>query len=113
MIQHKNYLVSFLVLSSLVLNISPCWAGSKTATIQVSCTILPSIQMSSSPSSQSFSSVSSSGYLEEPALPAPRPELALSHDNELIHVNTNLGNNYSVAETLLANGGKLYSVTAL
>ena len=88
-------------------------ADSRSATIRVSCTILPALQVSSSPASQNFGS---------PWLPtqstavAPRSELTFAAQNNQIYVSSNLDGHYRVNQTLLRNdltATKLYSVTAL
>ena len=116
MIQRKNYLIYLPVLGLLVSCANPCFAASKSATIQVSCTILPSIEMSSSPASQALVTTAFPGTTEPLVASMPRPELGITGQNNQIYVNTNLGKNYRVAETMLKNSGnsvKLYSVTAL
>ena len=96
----KKHLALLLIISSLALNATPCFAGSKTATIRISCTILPSLELSTSAK-------------QDLAIPT---ELALMSNNSQVYVHSNLGNDYRMVESLFTNAGKpvkLYSVTAL
>lgn len=84
--------------------------SSRSATVMVSCTILPSLELSSKTPAKDHPSLYS--------VPAQslRNELGIVSQNNQIHVNTNLGNQYRIIETVLKNNGqnvKLYSVTAL
>ena len=109
----KIYLtVVFVPLLALLLN-SPVQAGSKSATIRVSCTILPALQLSSSPAPQGLAGPS---FSNRPAAGDPRSEFAMAAQDSHVYVNTNLGNQYRVNETVMKNNQnslKLYSVTAL
>ena len=109
--QRKSYLICSLVLGLLFISAIPASAASKSATIKVSCTVLPLIQISSMPSPQSFSPETDA----QPGQPPERQELALTGLDSGIYVQTNLGNNYSMIETLLKEPTpiKLYSITAL
>ena len=92
---------------------TPVYAASKSATIRVSCTILPALQLSSSPAAQGLAG---SSFPNQPAAGAPRSELAIAAQDSHVYVNTNLGNQYRVNETVIKNNQtslKLYSVTAL
>ena len=91
----------------------PASAQSRSATVMVSVTILPSIELSSLRSSDHPTYPSMTG---KPAAGKPRSLLAITKQKDLVKVNTNLGNQYRIVETLLKNGKihtKLYSVTAL
>ena len=91
----------------------PAGAQSRSATVMVSVTILPSIELSSSKGSKHPINPAITG---KPAVKKPRSLLAITGQKDLIKVNSNLGNQYRIAETLLKNGKihtRLYSVTAL
>ena len=88
--------ISLSLVFMFIMN-SPLLAESRSATVRVSCTILPMIEVST------------------PDL-TPRAELGIVSDNGLISVRTNLGKNYSLAEVSRKTSEgllKLYSVTAL
>ena len=75
-----------VVLFLLIILSCPAWAGSRSVSINVSCTILPAI------------------------------ELASTSESRPVSVNTNLGNKYDLTEQTVNNGAQtstLYSVTAL
>ncbi len=87
------------------------WAQSRSATIRVSCTILPAIQLSSFSSVQPIAGAQSSS---QPS--ATKNQLEMMTINNQIQVATNLGKQYSVSEQFLKTSQsniKLYSVTAL
>ena len=97
--------------------LSPVWAASRSsASILVSCTILPALEISTAPVQES--AAPSNDWLQAP-LPAPtaRNELAIASQNRRVVVNTNLGNQYNFTQQTIKNpaGGiaRLYSVTAL
>ena len=91
----------------------PASAQSRSATVMVSVTILPSIELSSAKGSEHPINPS---ITRRPAVSNPRSLLAITGQKDLIKVSTNLGNQYRIVETLLKIGNnhtKLYSVTAL
>ena len=109
--------ILFLTASILMLGSvygSPVWADTRTATIHVSCTIVPMIEMSSFSSSAIPAAGHSSS--EQTAAVPERTLLGLTSAGAKVQVNTNLGKNFGVSESVrVANGSstKIYSVTAL
>lgn len=84
-----------LAIPTWTLAVSPAFANSRSATVRVSCTILPILELSSV---------------------APQNSLTMTSQAEQIRVNTNLKNLYRVNEKTLKKSGNnvtLYSVTAL
>lgn len=100
-----------LVLIATLFATAPAWAESKSATVQVSCTILPIIEIT-----RSMTPFQSPVATHPGPIPTPRNELVIVSQEGLVSVKTNLGKNYSMSETLEKTGKgllKLYSVTAL
>ena len=107
----KNCLSAFLLVVLLAYPVNG-WTGSKTATIRVSCTILPALELSTAPFAQG---ATLSDKFQEPAS-APRSELAIASLDRQVVVNTNLGDQYRLSEEWVKIGNtgiRLYSVTAL
>ena len=108
----KNCFSVFLLLALLACSVNS-WAESRTATIRVSCTILPALELSTAGSAQG-AVLSSDAF--QASSPTPRSELAIASLDQQVVVNTNLGDQYRLSEELVKNGNagiKLYSVTAL
>ena len=100
-----------LVLIVALFATAPLWAESKSATVQVSCTILPIIEIT-----RAETPFQSPVAAHPGPIPTPRNELGIVSRDGLISVKTNLGKNYTMSETLEKTGKgllKLYSVTAL
>ena len=104
---YKKVVTAVALLPVLVLGLSSSlWADTRTASVRVSCTIVPMIELSSSP--QWFNT----------ALQAKENNsLGLSSKGQEVRVNTNLGKKYGMARSSAkaADGTliKTYSVTAL
>lgn len=84
------------------------FAGSRSASVKISCTILPVLEMSTPTfNSSTRNNLASSG---------PKDKIELKLTDSMVSVNTNLGNNYQLTESL-AKGESIpihyYSVTAL
>ena len=111
----KNALSVALAVLLISAGAVPASAASKSATVQVSCTILPAIQLSSTSSLKTLKT-GSTVYIPM-ASPTKNPNtLSLDTKKPLIYVNTNLGKKYSIIQTLLKYHGQMirvYSVTAL
>jgi len=98
--------LSFSLLADTLL-----FADTRSATVRVSCTIVPMIEMTAP--NTSFQSTTA-------AVPefrsTPRTELGLVSQKGLVSVKTNLGKNYSMIETLEKSDQgllRLYSITAI
>ena len=110
----KNYrlIIALLALLAFTVSEASCvFADSRSATVRVSCTILPMIEVST---------LAASSQIMTPFVSAPiathRNELGLASDGSLISVKTNLGKNYQMVQSFqkTAEGNiRLYSVTAL
>ena len=105
-------MVSILLCALLIPSVG--WtAGSRSVTVQVSCTILPILEITTVPEVQD--PVSGSGQASTNPLQT-RDELAIDSKNGQVRVHTNLGNRYSFdRQTIKINNREvnLYSLTAL
>ena len=93
----------FAILAFTASLTSSAYADSRSATVRVSCTIMPVLEITL-PTAKS------------PAPTAPRPEIELQSTGSSVSVNTNLGKDYQLAESLTRTDNALihlYSVTAL
>lgn len=101
-----------LMLSAFTL---PAQAASRSATVRVSCTILPVMEVSTPAALQALQN---SAFSQTPVFRAPeRTLLGLESNGAPVKINTNLGRGgYQVGETLRTADGhqtRLFSVTAL
>ncbi len=104
----KGMLIGLLSLLSLQ---SPLHADTRSATIHVSCTILPILEISSA-KAIGADSPSSTSKLPE----APSASLEMNSNGLWVDVRTNLGEDYQITEAYQktpAGNSKLYSATAL
>ena len=106
----KIALKTSLAILLFTLTCSSVFAESRSATVRVSCTILPMLEISMP---KTASQTTSPWALPKASL---RDELELKTNGSLVNVGTNLGKDYCVSEILLNKPEgrlKLYSVTAL
>jgi hypothetical protein len=108
MISIKQAIIAVLLGAAFWLAaVSTASADTRSATVRVSCTILPMLEISS-PKTVALP--------ENTLSPSPRPELGLSSAENGVQINTNLGNRYFLTENLENSPQgllKLYSVTML
>ena len=110
----KKCLLVFLI-AVLAVPSAEVWAGSRSATIRVSCTILPALELSSAFPLQGIVKPSSDASGASSSR-EDRSLLALASQNQEILVSTNLGDNYRLSRVLSkvgSNSVRLYSLTAL
>ena len=100
-----------IVLGLTTLVASPVFADSRSATVRVSCTILPMLEISTPKTTdQALTSWASTAKTTD------KDGLELKTSDRFVSVGTNLGNAYDVAEAFFNRPEgrmKLYSVTAL
>ena len=114
-INFRFIIALFAILAITVWGSGIVFADSRSATVRVSCTILPMIQISTLTAQNQFSGLTAApSAVESPV--THRDELGLASDGSLISIKTNLGSNYHMVQSFqkTAEGNiKLYSVTAL
>ena len=110
---NSQILITLLIISGLTMFVdSPVFADSRSATVRVSCTILPMLEISV-PKTADQSSLTP---WTSTAKTTDNAGLELKTSGGFVSVGTNLGNAYDVTEAFLnrpEGGIKLYSVTAL
>ncbi len=104
-------LIAVLILTSAW--VVPSFAASKSARIQVSCSISPAIEMSSAAPVQVTREARSSFSFLTGVKPSVRQELALAGQASMAVVKSNMGNQYFMAESLRAgSAGAMKVITA-
>ncbi len=101
-----------VVLLASMLTSPIAWAASRSVSVRISCTILPSLQVSSPSQSQ----LTAKSLLRNEAGNTRRPELGVASSGDQIIVGGSLGNQYRIQEKFLKikeDNIKLYSITAL
>lgn len=104
---NSQILIKFFIVSAFLASIAnPVFADSRSASIKVSCTILPMLEMSLPTP------------VAAPMTVAQKPEagIELKSEGSLIHINTNLGKDYQLMESWVKydnNRTRLYSIIAL
>lgn len=116
---NSQFLIKFLVVLAVAGSLAtPAFAGSRSASIRVSCTVLPMFEITL-PSVKILSIAGQASPLTmapATAASAQRPEIELKSDGPSISINTNLDGGYQMTESLAHNTNShthLYSVTVL
>lgn len=100
----KIFIGFLIVLAAIASLTSSAYADSRTATVRVSCTIMPVLEVTLP--------VIHTALTNMPA----RSEIELKSEGPSVNVNTNLGKDYQLAESFTRTENSLlhlYSVTAL
>lgn len=113
----KTFLKTLILTGFVVGLLAPlsAEAASKSATIRVSCTVVPIIQISSLSLARPAGSNASNSSFGQTAAPQ-RTELGMVSQDTSVSVKTNLGKNFQMGESFVKRAGigtRLVSVTAL
>ena len=116
---NSQFFIRFFVVLAVAGSLAtPVFAGSRTASVRVSCTVLPMLEITLPSVKISSVTGQASPLTMAPttAVPAQRPEIELKSDGPSVRINTNLDGGYQMTESLTRNTNSrihLYSVTVL